>query len=77
LEPVHDNATEHRESDARPSLNRLAADATMHCLTGGAIGEVLGLVIAVNRFLIAQSVPDRPRHGPRQSNGAPRPLADA
>jgi hypothetical protein len=32
---------------ARPaSLNRLAFDATVHCLTGCAIGEVLGLVIA-------------------------------
>lgn len=29
------------------SLNRLAADATTHCLTGCAIGEVLGLVIAM------------------------------
>ena len=29
-----------------PSLNRLAAVATTHCLTGCAIGEVLGLVIA-------------------------------
>lgn len=29
-----------------PSLNRLAAQATTHCLTGCAIGEVLGLVIA-------------------------------
>ena len=28
-----------------PSMNRLAADATTHCLTGCAIGEVLGLVI--------------------------------
>lgn len=28
------------------SLNRLAANATTHCLTGCAIGEVLGLVIA-------------------------------
>ena len=28
------------------SLNRLAFDATLHCLTGCAIGEVLGLVIA-------------------------------
>ena len=28
------------------SLNRLAARATTHCLTGCAIGEVLGLVIA-------------------------------
>jgi hypothetical protein len=29
-----------------PSLNRLAAQATTHCLTGCAIGEVLGLVVA-------------------------------
>jgi len=28
------------------SLNRLAARATTHCLTGCAIGEVMGLVIA-------------------------------
>jgi uncharacterized membrane protein len=30
---------------AEPSLNRLAATATTHCLTGCAIGEVLGFVI--------------------------------
>ena len=29
-----------------PSLNRLALAATWHCLTGCAIGEILGLVIA-------------------------------
>ena len=29
-----------------PSLDRLALSATVHCLTGCAIGEVLGLVIA-------------------------------
>jgi len=28
------------------SLNRVAFDATVHCLTGCAIGEVLGLVIS-------------------------------
>lgn len=27
------------------SLNRMAASATLHCLTGCAIGEVLGLII--------------------------------
>jgi hypothetical protein len=32
--------------DNGPSLDRLAAQATTHCLTGCAIGEVLGLVIA-------------------------------
>jgi hypothetical protein len=30
----------------RPSLNRLAVSATTHCMTGCAIGEILGLVIA-------------------------------
>ena len=29
-----------------PSLDRLAFSATVHCLTGCAIGEVLGLAIA-------------------------------
>jgi hypothetical protein len=29
-----------------PSIDRLALSATLHCLTGCAIGEVLGLVIA-------------------------------
>jgi hypothetical protein len=29
-----------------PSLNRLALSATVHCLTGCGIGEILGLVIA-------------------------------
>jgi hypothetical protein len=30
-----------------PSLDRLALSATVHCLTGCGIGEVLGLVIAM------------------------------
>jgi hypothetical protein len=34
------------EPAAGPSLNRLAAQATTHCLTGCAIGEVAGLVVA-------------------------------
>src|SRR5215211_6417691 len=38
---AHDAHDEHRAS-----LNRTAFDATVHCLTGCAIGEVLGLVIA-------------------------------
>jgi hypothetical protein len=32
-----------------PSLNRLAASATTHCLTGCGIGEVLGFVIGTWR----------------------------
>ena len=34
------------QADNAVSLNRLAAQATTHCLTGCAVGEVLGLVIA-------------------------------
>jgi hypothetical protein len=37
--------TEHSH-DAGQSLNRLAFSATVHCLTGCAIGEVLGMVLA-------------------------------
>jgi len=41
---------EHRQAHSGhsgvPSLNRLAASATTHCMTGCAIGEVLGMVIA-------------------------------
>jgi Domain of unknown function (DUF4396) len=32
--------------DVAPSLNRTAFQATVHCLTGCAIGEVLGLVVS-------------------------------
>jgi putative flippase GtrA len=34
------------DAHAAPTLDRAAFDATVHCLTGCAIGEVLGLVIA-------------------------------
>jgi hypothetical protein len=34
------------EPASAPSLNRLAAQATTHCLTGCAIGEIAGLVVA-------------------------------
>jgi Domain of unknown function (DUF4396) len=39
-----DDATIHVHDT--PSLNRLALQATVHCLTGCGIGEVLGLAIA-------------------------------
>jgi hypothetical protein len=42
--------TEHAHADrrahARQSLNRLAFSATVHCLTGCAIGEVLGMILS-------------------------------
>ena len=36
----------HHEGTVAPQLNRLAASATNHCLTGCLIGEVVGMVIA-------------------------------
>ena len=36
---------EHAHGTEPQSLNRLAASATAHCLTGCAIGEVLGMII--------------------------------
>jgi hypothetical protein len=43
---AHDHAAHgHERAHAQTSLNRLALSATVHCLTGCAIGEVLGLVI--------------------------------
>ena len=41
---VHAQHVHHPDHGA-PTLNRLAALATLHCLTGCAIGEVLGLVV--------------------------------
>lgn len=41
-QPSADVHAPHRDHD---SLNRLAASATIHCLSGCAIGEVLGMVI--------------------------------
>jgi hypothetical protein len=42
---AHDAAA-HHHGDASESLNRSAVSATLHCLTGCAIGEVLGMVLA-------------------------------
>lgn len=46
--PVHEhNAGSGRggHDDPGPGLSRLAASATLHCLTGCAIGEILGLIL--------------------------------
>lgn len=44
------NATDagdhHGDGDGGPSLNRLSVSATLHCMTGCVLGEVVGLVIA-------------------------------
>jgi hypothetical protein len=41
--PVAEHAAHHPQTEA---LNRLAVSATNHCLTGCAIGEVVGMAIA-------------------------------
>ena len=47
----HDHGHEHghEHGHGEQSLNRIAASATTHCLTGCAIGEVLGFIIATWR----------------------------
>ena len=40
-----DTTHSHTASDGQGSLNRIAFTATVHCLTGCAIGEVLGMII--------------------------------
>jgi len=44
-EHAHMHAHAHGRNTQPVSLNRLAFSATLHCLTGCAIGEVLGMVI--------------------------------
>jgi hypothetical protein len=41
----HAHHAHHGTAGHSPSLNRLAFSATVHCLSGCAIGEVLGMVI--------------------------------
>jgi hypothetical protein len=41
----HEHAAAGHTTAAPASLNRLAVSATLHCLTGCGIGEVLGMVI--------------------------------
>lgn len=41
----HAHHQQHHHSSPTPSLNRTAWSATLHCLTGCAIGEVLGMVV--------------------------------
>src|SRR6266545_3863624 len=41
----HPRATQ-RDAQPRQSLSRLAVSATVHCLTGCAIGEILGMILA-------------------------------
>ena len=45
MDPAHGMAHDHAPANGR-EVWRLAVAATLHCLTGCAIGEVLGMVIA-------------------------------
>jgi len=42
---AHDHRHSHHEPASGGSLDALAFSATVHCLTGCAIGEVLGMAI--------------------------------
>jgi len=42
----HPNQVEPPPADTGRELTRTAVSATMHCLTGCAIGEVLGMILA-------------------------------
>ena len=42
----HHEHSSHSQTVTVRDLNQLAVSATVHCLTGCAIGEVLGLVLA-------------------------------
>lgn len=45
---MHESTPHHHDQDRHqtPSLTRSAVQATLHCLTGCAVGEVLGMVLA-------------------------------
>jgi len=43
---MHATTARHRPAEGCPQCRRIAISATTHCLTGCAIGEVLGLAIA-------------------------------
>lgn len=42
---AHEHHAHHAHDHMDGALNKMAASATLHCLTGCAIGEVLGLII--------------------------------
>jgi hypothetical protein len=44
--PTNGPRAHRRGGDSEPSLNRTAFSATVHCLTGCAIGEILGMVLS-------------------------------
>jgi uncharacterized membrane protein YbjE (DUF340 family) len=43
---THEAATHDQQTHGSEALNRAAFSATVHCLTGCAIGEVLGMILA-------------------------------
>ncbi|HYC35033.1 MAG TPA: DUF4396 domain-containing protein [Usitatibacter sp.] len=44
----HTHHRHHQDHAGQKSLNRIAWSATLHCLTGCAIGEILGMVIGTS-----------------------------
>jgi len=47
IDHAHHRHEHHETAEEKDSLTGLAVSATIHCLTGCAIGEVLGMVIGV------------------------------
>src|SRR4051812_32637342 len=46
MEPSPDHCHEPRDALSTPSLTESAVRATVHCVTGCAIGEILGMIVA-------------------------------
>jgi hypothetical protein len=46
MEHTHEHHHEHESHSEHASINKTAASATLHCLTGCAIGEIVGMVIS-------------------------------
>jgi hypothetical protein len=47
---AHDHHEHHTLPTAGPALTRLALSATLHCLTGCAIGEVIGTALGLGNL---------------------------
>jgi hypothetical protein len=42
---MHEHGSHHYQEHNQANINQMAANATLHCLTGCAIGEITGLII--------------------------------
>lgn len=42
---MHNHSSHHHEEHDKSNINQMAVNATLHCLTGCAIGEITGLIL--------------------------------